>query len=291
MKQDILTQFQGRPNVRHIVSDSGSASYLTQQVSFADEAVAKGACKLNTVENTTRHVLFLFNRNNEEVGRYYLGKKLQGKSPEQLVKMKQELCFFESWNPESASWVPCVGLDEKQPFGISKEGCDRITVFKDGYYSVIDRHGNTIVPPGKYTYIDGFDHNLARVKIDGMTSINNPNESTVDKWGLIDIDGKEVLPLVYSEIWGFYNKNRTYTRLSMGGVDVDGDYCKIFEEYIFILPSRDYPNGRLKGPGEWFGHHFSTYDEIEQSNIDYNYSVWDALEDEPEAAGNIDYEE
>ena len=118
----------------------------------------------------------------------------------------------------------------------------------------------------------------------------DPSKSTNDRWGIIDTRGNEVLPLIYSEIWGFYNKNKAYTRLSLGGIDEDGDYCKICEEYIFVLPSKDYPNGRLKGPGEWFGNHFSTYDEIEQSNIDYNYSAWDALEDEPEAAGNIDFE-
>ena len=290
IKREILNYYQGKENVIHCAMADGREAWLSQEKLFTEEFNNIGASRLNTVENATRHVLFLFNSNNEEVGRYYLGKKLQGMSPERLVGIKDNLVFFESWNPESASWVPCVGLDEKQPFEYSKEGCGRITVFKEGYYSVIDRHGNIIVPPGKYTYIDGFDHNLARVKIDGMTSINNPNESTVDKWGLIDIDGKEVLPLDYSEIWGFYNKNRTYTRLSMGGVDEYGDYCKIFEEYIFILPSKDFPNGRLKGPGEWFGHHFSTYDEIEQSNADYNYSVWDALEDEPDAVGNIDYD-
>ena len=111
---EILEKFQGKNNVRHIVSASGNMSWLTPEISFADETYAKGACKLNTVENETKHVLFLFNSDNEEVGRYYLGKKLQGMSPAQLVEIKESLVFFESWNPESESWVPCVGINSSQ---------------------------------------------------------------------------------------------------------------------------------------------------------------------------------
>lgn len=112
---EILDEFQGKTNVRHIVSNNGSECWLTQEISFADETCAKGACKLNTVENETKHVLFLFNNKDEEVGRYYIGKKLQGKTPEQLVEIKHRLVFFESWNPESKSWVPCVGLSANEP--------------------------------------------------------------------------------------------------------------------------------------------------------------------------------
>jgi hypothetical protein len=113
---EILEKFQGKNNVRHIVSASGNMSWLTPEISFADETYAKGACKLNTVENETKHVLFLFNSDNEEVGRYYLGKKLQGMSPAQLVEIKESLVFFESWNPESESWVPCVGVGLQPQF-------------------------------------------------------------------------------------------------------------------------------------------------------------------------------
>ena len=66
MKQEILTQFQGRNNVRHIVNDNGEESWLTPEISFRDETYAKGACKINTIENATKHVLLLFNNNDEE---------------------------------------------------------------------------------------------------------------------------------------------------------------------------------------------------------------------------------
>lgn len=54
-------------------------------------------------------VLFLFNDNEEEVGRYYISKKLQGLTPEEITEIKDTLAFFESWNPETKQWVPCIG--------------------------------------------------------------------------------------------------------------------------------------------------------------------------------------
>lgn len=114
MTRETLNSYENRNNVTKITSDNGSISYLTQSVSFGDETFAKGASKLNTVENERKHVLFLFNSADAEVGRYYLGKKLQGMTPEELVEKKHALCFFESFNPETKSWVPCVGLSQQE---------------------------------------------------------------------------------------------------------------------------------------------------------------------------------
>jgi hypothetical protein len=109
MTRETLSTFESKNNVSHIISDNGSESWLTASSTFADETNRLGACKLNTVENEKKHVLFLFNSNNAEVARYYLGKKLQGKTPQELVEMKHSLCFFQSWNPNTREWVPCVG--------------------------------------------------------------------------------------------------------------------------------------------------------------------------------------
>lgn len=110
MTREILDQFQGKENVTKIISDNGTTSYLTQSRSFAEEADALGACKINTIENDKKHILFLFNCKDDEVGRYYLGKSLQGKTPSELVAIKDDLYFLESWSPEKKTWVPCVGL-------------------------------------------------------------------------------------------------------------------------------------------------------------------------------------
>jgi hypothetical protein len=114
MTRETLNAYEGQNNVTRITNDNGSVSHLTQSIGFIDEAYAIGACKLNTLENEKKHVLFLFNSADAEVGRYYLGKKLQGKTPQELVEMKHSLCFFKSFNPETEAWVPCVGLSNSE---------------------------------------------------------------------------------------------------------------------------------------------------------------------------------
>lgn len=109
MTRETLSTYNGQNNVTKITSDNGAVSYLTSSATFADEANRLGACKLNTVENEKKHVLFLFNAKDAEVGRYYLGNKLQGKTPAELVEMRHSLCFFKSYNPNTNEWVPCVG--------------------------------------------------------------------------------------------------------------------------------------------------------------------------------------
>ena len=113
VKRELLNDFQGKKKVWHIVSSNGVSSYLTQGRSFAEEAYIKGACGLVTLENDKKHVLFLFNDNEEEVGRYYISKKLQGLTPEEITEIKDTLAFFESWNPETKQWVPCIGYATK----------------------------------------------------------------------------------------------------------------------------------------------------------------------------------
>jgi hypothetical protein len=110
--KETLDQFQGKEYVRHIISPSGTESWLTDDRSFIKEANDIGASKINTVENDKKHVLFLFNNSNIEVGRYYMGKKLQGQTPEQIEEQKLNLTIFDSWNPATKQWVPCISTNQ-----------------------------------------------------------------------------------------------------------------------------------------------------------------------------------
>ena len=120
IKRDTLNYYQGKTNVIHCVMADGREAWLSQERPFTEEFNNKGASKLNTVENDKKHVLFLFNDNNEEVGRYYLGKKLQGMSPEKILENKDSLSFFDSWNPETSKWVPCVGFKSSGQSNVTK---------------------------------------------------------------------------------------------------------------------------------------------------------------------------
>lgn len=106
-------------------------------------------------------------------------------------------------------------------------------------YGVTDFWGNVIVPFGKYAWIDGFDQGLARVRtygrslspdnvlsfcsakqifitdraeIERLIREDYKNHPEVfQKWGIIDENGKEVLPAEYDNIWNFLGKGRYST--------------------------------------------------------------------------------
>lgn len=95
-----------------------------------------------------------------------------------------------------------------------------VIVAQNVYYQwgVIDSDGNVIVPFGKYDWIDGFDQGLARVN---KTTLGDQVEDeciSIDKkWGIIDVYGREVLSLIYDEIWNFLGKNRYSTKAVLDG--------------------------------------------------------------------------
>lgn len=71
----------------------------------------------------------------------------------------------------------------------------------DGQYEVITIDGEVVVPKGTYPYIDTFYNGYARV---------NKRDGENKNWGLIDAQGKEVLPLIYSNIWNFVGRKRQW---------------------------------------------------------------------------------
>lgn len=154
-------------------------------------------------------------------------------------------------------------------------------------YGVTDNDGNIIVPFGKYGWISGFDHGLARVKsIAGIAVIDlETGETQEAKWGIIDESGQEILPLIYDEIWNFLQKSRSNTK-----VIIDG------EEKSFDLNSH-----QLSGPV--YHHYRHSYDPLDDYGSHYGefagsyaqdvmgYSddvINDAFEGDPDAYWNID---
>ena len=152
-------------------------------------------------------------------------------------------------------------------------------------WGVEDLDGNIIVPYGKYEWIDGFDHGLARVRTVGRTTYTKNisalcslegDEIITDeeeilakvledrekrpevfaKWGIINEKGEEVLPVEYDEIWKFLGKNRDSTKVVKDGVER--------EVYFYDL------NHKLPFPGQ-----------RSKSKISYNsnYSRYDMKRD------------
>lgn len=96
--------------------------------------------------------------------------------------------------------------------------CDGVKVVQrsDRKWGVTRRDGTVIVPFGEYDWIDKYDDcsGLARVKIGKESCKMKDNDN---KWGIIDMDGDEVLPVEYDEVWNFAGKDRETTRLYKDG--------------------------------------------------------------------------
>jgi hypothetical protein len=290
--REILPEYKGMKDVIKKTHKDGTVLYHTHEYPFTDEAYAKGACKLNVVDNEFGHYLHLFNSKNETVGVYKMTSRLRGFTIQQLAEQKRKIFCCKMYNQEKDIWETYV--DGTLVMASSyKEGCGLATILNDGYYYVVDKENKYIVPPGKYDYIDGFDKcGLARVKIDGKVNFIDPTKSTKDRWGIIDIDGNEVLPLIYSEIWAFYNKNRLTTTIWKGDdlTDMeDGVFYNYYQEkvykYDFVLKTHE-----LRIKEDWSQGNYNCLDPNNNWDPSDEYTIEDALDGEPEATGNIDYE-
>ncbi|MCQ2235684.1 MAG: WG repeat-containing protein [Bacteroidales bacterium] len=104
--------------------------------------------------------------------------------------------------------------------------CGNLLVIENKCYQwgVMDKNGNEIVPFGKYAWIGRFDNGYARVKSGigkGSWHIGGENFEIVKyvpvKYGIIDKEGKEVVPMEYDDIWNFYGKGLSRTHLEKDG--------------------------------------------------------------------------
>lgn len=125
-----------------------------------------------------------------------------------------------------------------------------IIELKKGGFGVKCR-GEFVVPFGKYGWIDGFEYGLARVRTNGKTtytknivgviSLDTDGKLVTDpekiaehtkkeqqehpehfaKWGIINEQGEEVLPVEYDDIWKFFGKSRYTTKAIKGGQEYD----------------------------------------------------------------------
>lgn len=149
-----------------------------------------------------------------------------------------------------------------------------------GEYGVLNLKGEIIVPFGRYSYIDGFDNGLARVKLGQRTNgvLNSEN-----KWGIINEEGEEVVPAIYDNIWKFYGKNRFSTRVEKDGMKK--------ELYFHVLNPSLPVHNRTTSHGSY--HNNSHYGEFAGSYAQdvMGYSddvISDAFDGDPDAYWSID---
>ena len=79
-----------------------------------------------------------------------------------------------------------------------------VTVFPTRLKMLIDSEGNVIPLQNNYDYVFGFTLGVAVIRVNGEIQIENKETGTFfsreDKEGLIDINGKELLPPIYDSI-------------------------------------------------------------------------------------------
>jgi len=79
-----------------------------------------------------------------------------------------------------------------------------------GEHAVLDRNKNIIVPYGKYKWIGGYKGGFARLKNESITNgIKEGNK----KWGVINAEGKEIIPCCFYNIHDFYNDNKDFVEI------------------------------------------------------------------------------
>lgn len=201
---------------------------------------------------------------------------------------------------------------------------DNVIVFETSDYNwgVKGIDGQEIVPVGKYQWIDGFDHGLARVRTKGdlgntknVVMIMDPetgefvtgheallaevkdrkaHPERYAKWGIINEKGEEVLPLEYDSIWNFLNKGRLSTKTVKQGHE---------EEVFFHDLNSDVPlpswEARKRGRSDSYnddyveddyGSHYGEYaGSYAQDVMGYSDDVIDdAFDGDPDAYWNID---
>ena len=151
----------------------------------------------------------------------------------------------------------------------------------DYLWGILDHEGNEIVPFGKYGWIDGFDQGLARVRTLGNSG------RVANKWGIINEQGEEVLPVEYDEVWNFLGKNRFSTKVVMNGESHE----VFFHDLNPSLPLRGQRSSNRSYDA--YEGESRTYDEFAGSYAQdvMGYSdeeIYDAFDGEPDAYWNID---
>lgn len=151
----------------------------------------------------------------------------------------------------------------------------------DGPYAVFTIKGEEIVPFGKYDWIDGFDHGLARVKVGTESITYNDHKS---KMGLINEYGDEVLPVEYDNIWNFYDKKRPDTR-----IEKEGCSRNIRFDELNNVPENDCDFIENDVDDDYGTHYGEFAGSYAQDVAGYSDDVInDAFEGDPDAYWNID---
>lgn len=150
---------------------------------------------------------------------------------------------------------------------------------EDYKWGAVDADGNTVVPFGKYAWMDGFRNGLA--KVIGFNDNTSPNivarfkvgdngmehdNTVVEEQGVINENGEEVLPLEYT-VWKFYGKDFPTIKTFKDGEERTYRFEELNPAYRD--PADDYEDD---SDSRWYYDDGPDYDEMARD-------TWDAMTD------------
>lgn len=202
----------------YTISDGKSAPIFYKNVRSLKEECVKYNSRLTSIKKEANSPVEVF----LESHCYLLEEALYIYSIEWLNNHIDEL-VIACVSKNNTDWLEVI---KKAPFFISVFSnpfsiiSDRrvVTQNNKGEWGVLDFNNKEIVPFGKYSHIDGFKFKLAKVrKTTPVIFWETGEESSFDTYGIIDINGKEVIPCEYDIIYKFYGNDKWYTTLFKQG--------------------------------------------------------------------------
>ena len=112
IKDENIDSFQGKANVRHIISNNGNVSYITCPRSYSIEIERVKAYQMRTIEEANNHFILLVSSDDNIVGTYQMSEKLWGIHTVPLHMHKFSLAFFEKYDTDAEMWISCVGYKQ-----------------------------------------------------------------------------------------------------------------------------------------------------------------------------------
>ena len=273
-----LSQYAGMSGVTRIVDWECNIRYYANFKSFDQEFRDVGGQGYRY--NHKNGVLEFIDSRQQIINKYAQGWGFAYNN-QGIPKIKDKLYFYDSYYEKTNKWYREYH-DKLFRFPGIKIWHNYMTVFDGVKYYVIDNNGNYIIPPGKYDYIDGFKNGYARVML--KKDILESDKDTGYRCGIVDSLDRIILPIEYTHIEDFFSLGRTSICICEGGLDCNEQWQSnlYFYKYNILTKIKE-----LEGDC-YYGH----YHDYIKDNRDYGeeYSIWDALDGEAEAAGNIDYE-
>ena len=278
---ETLSEFGGRNGVTKIIDSNCDIHYLSNIRMYKEEL--EEVIATHFMYDLDKRFIELINSNDVIMEKCHAGWGFE--PPRKFDSTKASgLMFYDEYFTVNNKWYRHFH-DNYAQYPSIKIGFGLRTIFDGRNYYVVDNNNNYVIAPGKYDYIDGFNkHGYTRVMVKEKT--NSFSNDSGYRCGIVDVFGNIILPIEYTSIQSFYKgcKNNEID-VWEGGKDINDEYQSELFHYKFGILTK-----QLTQIGSCFYKRYEAFtDETTSDNSD-EYSIWDAFEDNEEAAAAADFE-